>query len=226
MTAIWVFVALCAIMAGVFIRQHYVGTPLSKLLTKGAASLLFVMVGFLCARVPVARPAGYAALMLLGLCLGMAGDLALACQELFPQKKNQWFLAGIVLFAAGHIAYTALFFYVANPGWIQALATVCAAGLGLWLFRHWRLQLGAMTIPGYAYLGIIALMFGSATGFFAQAPDARGAMVWIAAILFYTSDAILAHMEFAPKQLHPLPAWNLVTYYAAQLLLALSIGIA
>lgn len=225
MIVIWVCVALCALMAGIFIRQNYVGTPLSRLLSKSAASAMFVVVGILCAGLPEARPVGYAPLMLLGLCLGMAGDVALACQEIFPKKKDQWFLAGILLFAAGHVAYIVLFLYDAPPDWIQPLVTVCAVGLGLWLFRRWGLQFGKMAVPGYAYLAVISLMFGSAAGFFTQTPGLRGNMVLIAAVLFYISDAILAHMKFSPRQLHPLPAWNLVTYYLAQLLLALSIGI-
>lgn len=225
MVAIWILVTLCVVMAGVFIRQHYVGTPLSKLLTKGVASALFVTVGLLCARLPSVRPANYAPLMLTGLCLGMAGDVALACQDLFPKRKNQWFIAGLSLFAAGHIAYIVLFLSNVHPGWVEAIVALCAVALGLWLFSRWGIRLGKMAVPGYAYLLIISMMLGSAFGFFAAFPDLLGGMVLVAALSFYCSDAILAYMLFGPKRLHPLPAWNLVTYYFAQLLLALSIGI-
>ena len=54
---------------------------------------------------------------------------------------------------------------------------------------------------------------------------ARGALVGLGGILFLVSDAILALIFFSPLREKSLPTWNLITYYAAQILLALSIAV-
>ena len=47
----------------------------------------------------------------------------------------------------------------------------------------------------------------------------------VGGILFLVSDAILALIFFSPIREKSLPTWNLITYYAAQILLALSIAV-
>ena len=50
-------------------------------------------------------------------------------------------------------------------------------------------------------------------------------LVLFGGALFLVSDAILALIFFSPLRKKSLPTWNLATYYAAQILLAISIAV-
>lgn len=221
MTAgLWIVGVLAVLLAALYIRVNQYGAPPVKLLLKTLASLAFVCLGLLGA----ARAGGaYAWLTWIGLILGAAGDVLLQFMDCRPKDREPFFRAGLGAFLIGHVFYIVAFALLGRvTGWAVLLAAVLFAALFLLQFPA-RMDLKGQKIPVYAYAAVISVMTAFAVLSFGA--GARGALVGLGGILFLVSDAILALIFFSPLREKSLPTWNLITYYAAQILLALSIAV-
>ncbi len=221
MTAgLWIVGVLAVLLAALYIRVNQYGAPPVKLLLKTLASLAFVCLGLLGA----ARAGGaYAWLTWIGLILGAAGDVLLQFMDCRPKEREPFFRAGLGAFLIGHVFYIVAFALLGRvTGWAVLLAAVLFAALFLLQFPA-RMDLKGQKVPVYAYAAVISVMTAFAVLSFGA--GARGALVGLGGILFLVSDAILALIFFSPLREKSLPTWNLITYYAAQILLALSITV-
>lgn len=221
MTAVlWIVGVLAVLLAALYIRVNQYGAPPVKLLLKTLASLAFVCLGLLGA----ARAGGaYAWLTWIGLILGAAGDVLLQFMDCRPKDREPFFRAGLGAFLIGHVFYIVAFALLGRvTGWAVLLAAVLFAALSLLQFPA-RMDLKGQKVPVYAYAAVISVMTAFAVLSFGA--GARGALVGLGGILFLVSDAILALIFFSPIREKSLPTWNLITYYAAQILLALSITV-
>lgn len=221
MTAgLWIVGVLAVLLAALYIRVNQYGAPPVKLLLKTLASLAFVCLGLLGA----ARAGGaYAWLTWIGLILGAAGDVLLQFMDCRPKDREPFFRAGLGAFLIGHVFYIVAFALLGRvTGWAVLLAAVLFAALFLLQFPA-RMDLKGQKVPVYAYAAVISVMTAFAVLSFGA--GARGALVGLGGILFLVSDAILALIFFSPLRGKSLPTWNLITYYAAQILLALSIAV-
>jgi uncharacterized membrane protein YhhN len=180
---------------------------------KALASGLFLAVAWL--REPASA---YDAWIVTGLVLSFVGDLALV------PRDRRWFVAGLVAFLLAHVAYTAAFGVkggFASPPWV-ALAAILAFSLAVYL--HFRPHLGAMHGPVVAYIAVISVMLAAAWSLAETRHDAFGWQVASGATLFYLSDIAVARRRFTPGAGFATRAVGLPAYYAAQFLLALTIG--
>lgn len=221
MTAgLWIVGVLAVLLAALYIRVNQYGAPPVKLLLKTLASLAFVCLGLLGA----ARAGGaYAWLTWIGLILGAAGDVLLQFMDCRPKEREPFFRAGLGAFLIGHVFYIVAFALLGRvTGWAVLLAAVLFAAMFLLQFPA-RMDLKGQKVPVYAYAAVISVMTAFAVLSFGA--GARGALVGLGGILFLVSDAILALIFFSPLREKSLPTWNLITYYAAQILLALSIAV-
>ena len=221
MTAVlWIVGELAVLLAALYIRVNQYGAPPVKLLLKTLASLAFVCLGLLGA----ARAGGaYAWLTWIGLILGAAGDVLLQFMDCRPKDREPFFRAGLGAFLIGHVFYIVAFALLGRvTGWAVLLAAVLFAAMFLLQFPA-RMDLKGQKVPVYAYAAVISVMTAFAVLSFGA--GARGALVGLGGILFLVSDAILALIFFSPIREKSLPTWNLITYYAAQILLALSIAV-
>ena len=221
MTAgLWIVGVLAVLLAALYIRVNQYGAPPVRLLLKTLASLAFVCLGLLGA----ARAGGaYAWLTWIGLILGAAGDVLLQFMDCRPKEREPFFRAGLGAFLIGHVFYIVAFALLGRvTGWAVLLAAVLFAALFLLQFPA-RMDLKGQKVPVYAYAAVISVMTAFAVLSFGA--GARGALVGLGGILFLVSDAILALIFFSPLREKSLPTWNLITYYAAQILLALSIAV-
>ena len=221
MTAVlWIVGVLAVLLAALYIRVNQYGAPPVKLLLKTLASLAFVCLGLLGA----AHAGGaYAWLTWIGLILGAAGDVLLQFMDCRPKEREPFFRAGLGAFLIGHVFYIVAFALLGRvTGWAVLLAAVLFAALFLLQFPA-RMDLKGQKVPVYAYAAVISVMTAFAVLSFGA--GARGALVGLGGILFLVSDAILALIFFSPLREKSLPTWNLITYYAAQILLALSIAV-
>lgn len=221
MTAgLWIVGVLAVLLAALYIRVNQYGAPPVKLLLKTLASLAFVCLGLLGA----ARAGGaYAWLTWIGLILGAAGDVLLQFMDCRPKDREPFFRAGLGAFLIGHVFYIVAFALLGRvTGWAVLLAAVLFAAMFLLQFPA-RMDLKGQKVPVYAYAAVISVMTAFAVLSFGA--GARGALVGLGGILFLVSDAILALIFFSPLREKALPTWNLITYYAAQILLALSIAV-
>jgi uncharacterized membrane protein YhhN len=162
---------------------------------------------------PVAET--YRWLVCAALLCSMAGDIWL----LFPRG----FVPGLASFLVAHLFYVAAF----APGggwdaraWLLLVPFALAAGAMLtYLWPHLRRERGAVL----AYVGVIAVMgWRAAVRALEVDAGASGPLAFVGALLFMVSDGVLATNRFA-RPFAAADAVVMVTYYAAQVLIALSV---
>lgn len=202
------------------LRWVAVWKPLSSLLVILAAGLSFTLRG---PRDPV-----YTLMIIAGLLFSFAGDVLL----IFPSSKA--FLAGLVAFLCAHLVYTAAFVHLqvtremgSNKA-AELLAAVVLALIATGIYSVLRPNLGKMRLPVILYMLVISVMVhrALAVAFVYSGQPALPILIVCGALLFYLSDAILAIDRFRLNGAMPHGhLWNLSTYYAGQLLLALSVAV-
>lgn len=156
----------------------------------------------------------YGRIILLGLVLGAVGDVCLLSNE------KKLFLAGLVAFLFGHIAYVVAFcsLGIATEPAIVATVVVAVAfaGIGRWVLPHAPGFVG----PIVAYMLVIGAMVVTAAGAFGLGAPW---MILVGAVMFAVSDIAVVRQRFVTQALAN-KLWGLPLYYAAQLLIAWSIA--
>jgi len=187
----------------------------SALLTKTVLSSLFVIAVL----VQPHLVSGYYNFLLAGLIFCLLGDIFLA----LPQKRM--FLAGLVVFLAGHLLYAVGFFRVTEIGKWTGTGTLVIAAVGGLVYFRLRTYLGQMKIPVIFYMIIISVMLTGAWSVFGDYNLAGPGriMVFAGALLFYLSDLFVARNRFVKKDFFN-RLTGLPLYYAGQFLLAFSVG--
>ena len=212
---------ICLLIAGVFLYAEYRKKHAAAVILKGLASLCFVSLGMLGAKLSGNGPA--VKNITAGLILGMIADVMLNLRFAFPQIGKMIFLAGILVFLMGHMMY------------ILALAPMCgcltaaviagavlSAVLIRQLYRHIEAD-PAFRIFGIFYLGTITIMTCIAAGILFTDPSAFSGIFSAGAILFLASDIILILNTFGQKSKESFRISNIVLYYIGQLLIATSL---
>ena len=179
-----------------------------------AAGKPFASLGFIVAAIGFgALESRYGNIILIGLILGAIGDVCLLGQA------KQYFIAGLVSFLLGHVAYVVAFssLPISVPPALMAAAVMTAvmAMIARWVFPH----APDMRVPIGIYMLVIAAMCVVAIG-----AGAAGApwMIPVGAVMFTASDIAVVRDRFvAPGLVNRL--WGLPLYYAAQLIIAWSI---
>jgi uncharacterized membrane protein YhhN len=154
----------------------------------------------------------YGTWILAGLVLSALGDVLL-----IPKEEPRAFLAGLVSFLLGHVAYTIAFAVrgLDLPTVSVALVAVLAVALFAlrWLLPHLSQR---MRGPVLAYVAVISVMLVCAAG---TVGHAGGAAIFVGAFAFYLSDLAVARQRFVVKSFAN-KAWGLPLYFGAQLVLA------
>lgn len=220
------FMLLClAVLSAVFfiIVQLKKGGAVGAV-TKAMASLCFVAFG---AAMLNDVPSRAGLLLLYGLVLGLVGDILLGVNIPGAGASDWYLFGGIGTFALEHIAVAAAV-TLASGFSLSRLLIACAVGAvmaGALSVTEWKLlrfDFGPALVPamGYAFILASAFVYYVLTAFADPA-------FWIIAVgmaLFLVSDVVLSFMLFGKKDTPPMTAVNLTTYYAGQILFALSIG--
>ena len=188
------------------------------LATKPAASLLFVLTAVYVRP----GPGGYGAVMLAGLVLCMAGDLFLIFSD-----RRKMFLAGLVSFLLGHLAYAAAFWSLGRFSWPAATGLIGLALAGFRIHAWLKPGLGRMNRPVIAYIVVISIMVAASLSLALNDGLDREMrlLVPLGAALFYLSDLFVARNQFL-KQQTANRLFGLPLYYTAQFLLAFSTAFA
>lgn len=181
-------------------------TWIAKLL----ASTGFLVVAFAAG----ALTSRYGTIVVAALILSFIGDALL-----IPQSRGA-FRVGLLAFLFAHVAFAAAFVVrdvVAGPT-IVALAILAAVGVVVyrWLLPHLS---QAMRIAVPAYIVSIVVMAALAIG---TALHFSGLIIAVGAIAFAVSDLAVARDRFVARSFMN-RLWGLPLYYAAQILLALSV---
>jgi uncharacterized membrane protein YhhN len=181
----------------------YAAKPLATLLILGLAA----------AAPPGADP-GVRRWILAGLAFSLAGDVLL----MLPSDR---FAAGLASFLVAHLCYIAGFTSEAGFQLAPLLLAPLVLAVGL-VYRKLAPGLGSLRIPVIVYIGVIVVMAWQALARCAVVPGAGPLLAAAGALLFATSDSVLAlarfHRPFRASQ-----ALVYGTYFTAQWLIALSL---
>ena len=187
-----------------FKRLEYVFKPLT---------MVFIIAIAVLAEHPVSS--AYHILIVLALLASLAGDV-------FLMLESDRFIYGLASFLLAHILYAIAFASegsAAAPLWYGLPFLLYGVVMLWWLWGF----LGPMRGPVIVYMAAILIMAWQAANRWVETND-RGALLALAgAYLFVASDSVLAVERFRGA-FRSAPFWVLSTYFAAQWLIALSVG--
>lgn len=205
----WVFTIVCLLGLAATLYAETL-RPMQKRLPKMVAATAFIGV----ALAVEALDTTFGRIMLAGLVLSWFGDLFLTYYGRGP------FVAGLVAFLAGHVAYVIAFIErgVDDSLWLFVAAVIVAGvAIGSWLMPTVPKELRA---PVIAYIAVISLMVATAGSTNTMDADWR---IPVGALAFYVSDIFVARDRFAYPGLVN-RYLGLPLYFGGQLLLAWAAG--
>ena len=217
-TIIPILIAIGLLTGLLYAESHFsgIGNNWTAFAFKTPLSMLFVLTVLLQPRV---MPK-YFKFILIGLILGLVGDVCLAL------PGQSFFKAGLVAFLGGHILYAGAFGTLARVrDWFSPfllLIIIVSAFIYWWLLPH----LGEMLVPVTVYIVVISAMVDGAWAAFQNPtiPKKAGWFILIGAIFFYASDIFVAHQRFITEHFNN-RLIGLPLYYTGQFLLAFSVGL-
>jgi uncharacterized membrane protein YhhN len=201
---------LTALGAAAALRLARLSARWPYALAKALAAAGFVAVAI----VSGATASTYGALVMSGLLVSAAGDVALAL------SGRRAFVAGVGAFALAHLAYAVAFLVRGvSPAWLAVSgAVVASTALAGW--RWLAPHLPAALRPAVAaYLAVIGVMLALA---WAALPAGAPLVAPLGATAFFLSDVAVARERFLGRGTGE-KLWGLPLYYLGQVLIALSV---
>lgn len=190
---------------------------------KGLASCVFVALGVLTKM--VSPNPQFAKLIVIGLILGLVGDVFLNLRFVFEKIGSKIFLIGIASFLAGHIVYLcALIPMAAHLTVCLIVGAIVSIITLILIFTHIEKVKLPFKIFGVFYIGAVEIMTVVSLGNLFAYPDSNQALCYALGAVFFTiSDIVLIFNTFTTKTKFSLRVTNLSLYYIGQLLIALSL---
>ncbi|MDO9629080.1 MAG: lysoplasmalogenase family protein [Acholeplasmataceae bacterium] len=211
----------------IFFVVLYIGVelfskPLFAFFAKAIASIGFIIVGLYSA---INVMYGFVFIVVIGLLFGMIGDLILALRPLRPKEENETIInAGIFAFSFGHFVYLLFLTSIHQLTLFAILFSIGITILVITMSYLMKFQMGKTRIPSYIYSLLIFLMIGQTISLASIHDGSLGlVMLMLGAILFGISDLVLAPIYYKAMNQKYMIAINLITYYAAQILIAYSL---
>lgn len=219
----YIVTGISIVIISIFIYINLKITPKQRTITKAIASLSFLAVG-ITSFIYGTGDKTYGYILLLGLTLGVVGDIGLGLKRVFKKTAHICFILGTIAFLLGHVAYISLFVMMA-PVTLGDVLMAAALALGFIVVGNKaHINYRYMRPIAYMYMATIAFMVIKAISLLPLCGmTTSNIMVALGAVLFVISDMILAFLYFGDKNQTYLKTINLITYYSGQLLIALSI---
>jgi uncharacterized membrane protein YhhN len=156
----------------------------------------------------------YRYMIITGLVLSIAGDVFL----MLPSDR---FVAGLVAFLLAHLFYIVAFMSeISTLIWWPLIPLVI---YGIVIYIILAPYLGKLKPPVLIYIVVILIMAWLAWQRWSHTSQSGALLACVGAFLFVISDTILAINRFR-RAFKPARALNLTTYFAAQCLIAISVG--
>lgn len=194
------------------IRAEYKGSRRQVYVFKPLTVVLIILIS-LQTKFAAASPL-YKQLIVPGLLCSLAGDVFL----MLPRER---FVAGLACFLLAHVCYIAAFTAGDGARTFSAWGAVLLALYGSLMLRLLWPRLGRLKAPVTVYVAAILLMAWQALNRWMMIGDAGSASALAGALLFVASDSALAWNRFR-AEFRSAQGFVLGTYFAAQLLIALS----
>jgi uncharacterized membrane protein YhhN len=183
-------------------RAHYLFKPLT---------IVFIILIALESNFPTSSFYRYT--IIAGLLFSLAGDIFL----MLPRDR---FIPGLVSFLIAHLFYIAAFWFESGRSlslWVIIPFLIYG---GLMLRMLWR-NLGEMRLPVMIYMLAILMMGWTAASRLMMTGERGSTLAFTGALLFISSDSMLAVDRFKGG-FRNAQVYILITYFAAQWLIALS----
>lgn len=206
----YILTIFVVISAGVHIRAEYHG-PQKHIYIFKPLTMVFVLM--IAALGNAANPF-YKYMIISGLLFSLAGDIFL----MLPSDK---FIAGLVAFLIAHLFYIAAF--ASETGSLMWWPIVPLFVYSIVIYSVIAKSLGKQKIPVIFYFLVIMIMAWLAWERWALTGQTASLLAFVGALLFVISDTILAVNRFG-KEFVSSRLFNLSTYFAAQWLIASSLG--
>ncbi len=219
-----IFLLLCLGSLTALITLKVTKVGMSFFWSKLLASIMFV-ISAVVAIMMKSTIETYVFFVLLGLIMGMLGDILLALKEYYKPHESQYLNGGFLSFAIGHIMYIVGFTLYAGSRAEVLVPIFVAIAIGSVLATIICINAGKLGVDfgrfskqcyGYTFVICITFALMVALAFLVS-------KLWIVAtalLLFLISDLVLSLLYFAPqKNLNLRWALNLGTYYVAQILI-------
>jgi len=206
----YILMLLVILSASIHIRAEYRG-PRQQIYIFKPLTMVFIL---LIAILGQAASPFYKYIIIAGLVFSLAGDIFL----MLPSDR---FVAGLVAFLIAHLFYSAAFASEISALIWWPLIPFIIYGIVIYIIL--ASSLGKLRLPVLIYVAVILIMAWLAWERYIQTGQPGAFLASIGAILFIISDTILAIDRFRGT-FKLSRASNLITYFAAQLLIAGSVG--
>lgn len=206
----YILMLLVMVSAAIHIRAEYRG-PQKHIYIFKPLTMVFILLIAIMGQDAVPF---YTYMIITGLVFSLAGDAFL----MLPSDR---FVAGLVAFLIAHLFYSAAFASEISALIWWPLIPLVIFGIVIYLIL--APSLGKLKLPVLIYVVVILVMAWLAWERLIQAGQSGALLAFIGAVLFIISDSILAIDRFRGT-FKLARALNLTTYFAAQLLIAGSVG--
>ncbi len=200
------------------LKSERFSDPRKRLFFKTLCSLMFWFFGWITFLYSGSGIMPFAAFMILGFTLSVIGDILLAFDG------DQCFILGLLMFFLAQISYCTSFImrYGFNNRSLIFFAIIAAIAFVIFNFTH-LFAFGKMRILANLYLLVLSFMQANGLNGLVSAREGltTGLLTALGALLFFMSDSVLAYEKFSKKGGLRLEKPVLITYYSAQILLAL-----
>lgn len=215
-----------ATLVFLIVRVKKGGMP--GLFTKAIASFCFIATAIAAAN-KNSTFIGFASLIVLGLVMGMLGDIWLDLKWIHLEKKDSYLYAGFISFLIGHLFYISSV-YLYSP-WsvksiiIAAVGALVIATVATLMEKPMKMNYGKFKLILFLYSLVLSF---TVTSSIVTAVITGGEKVWvvmsIGAVLFILSDLVLSGMYFGENKNTPVNVViNHSLYYIAQFFMASTI---
>lgn len=222
-----ILLCVCATLAIVFIVARTLKGGLGAFILKTVASFGFVTSGILgivtschlCSTTKLAL-----GLIVIGLLLGMIGDMVLDLKVVYPDSDKYYLNTGMTSFFLGHACYVVAFSMLSGldtllvPVLIALGVAIVLTTLTIAPAKKIGLNFGKYLIQATTYS--LILTFAMAYSLILAINGAGLWLTFIGLALFFLSDIVLSFQYFGGKIANkPMIAINHALYYAAQIIL-------
>ena len=237
--ALWILFGLCLIVEVVcvpwYLKALWPEKCTKSLILKMVCATMFVCIGVLSMFI-AGNFSQYATIMLIGLVLGWIGDYFL-----HAKPSNAYFVTGFLSFLVGHFFYIGAYLkalprlfegysFITTPEIVLGVTIIVISAIMKKLTKM-KMTPKIVNFGIWLYFTILTFMFVKATflGYNYWQSGAQGGIVAFAVLtvgsfFFVLSDESLGVIMFGgQKKNYPLKIFNIVTYFAGQVMLASSI---
>ena len=224
MIGFYIVMAIAIVMSLTFVFSWSKDRPLISFWLKGLATVTVIALGIYAVLNSEVCNVSQV-LFVVGLALCMLGDLTLALLELLDESKKEQVIAlGMIAFGMAQVVFVVGMSMVAGFMPFAILGGLGFAGIVYLMRKPMGLDFGKCLVPGLIYSATLATSLCSAITYMVVSGfSMAGIILTVGFGLFMISDLILSQIYFAKGEHKALYIPNLLTYYAAIILIAVSI---